>query len=204
MTSGTTRQTVEARKVVFMILAVVICPPIQSMVVVTSPIGDQAPPALAAMTIIPAKNKTLFTIFEQALHQSNHHDGGGHVVEDGREVEGDEADDPEQARQLGGLDARGDDLEAAVGVGHLDDGHGADQEEYDGCGFGQFFRELVDDAFDSEGACKRVKGPHQARGDQRRGGLVDFNRVLEGYHRVGRARRQLRSWSSWVDSSLTA
>src|SRR5699024_4365788 len=26
-------------------------PPIQSMVVVTSPIGDQAPPALAAMTI---------------------------------------------------------------------------------------------------------------------------------------------------------
>ena len=34
----------------------VICPPIQSMVVVTSPIGDQAPPALAAMITIPAKN----------------------------------------------------------------------------------------------------------------------------------------------------
>src|SRR5712672_1967363 len=35
----------------------VICPPIQSMVVVTSPMADQAPPALAAMTIIDAKNK---------------------------------------------------------------------------------------------------------------------------------------------------
>ena len=29
-------------------------PPIQSMIVVTSPIGDQAPPALAAIIIIPA------------------------------------------------------------------------------------------------------------------------------------------------------
>ena len=36
-----------------------ICPPIQSMVVVTSPIGDQAPPALAAITIIPAKNRRI-------------------------------------------------------------------------------------------------------------------------------------------------
>src|SRR6187455_887909 len=36
-----------------------ICPPIQSMVVVTSPIGDQAPPAFAAMMIIPAKNNLM-------------------------------------------------------------------------------------------------------------------------------------------------
>ena len=41
----------------FMISSAVIWPPIQSMVVVTSPIGVQAPPALAAITIIPAKNK---------------------------------------------------------------------------------------------------------------------------------------------------
>src|SRR6478735_3351069 len=44
---------------VTMILPVEICPPIQSMVVVTSPIGVQAPPALAAITIIPAKNKRM-------------------------------------------------------------------------------------------------------------------------------------------------
>ena len=35
----------------------VICPPIQSIVVVTSPIGVQAPPAFAAMMIMPANNK---------------------------------------------------------------------------------------------------------------------------------------------------
>lgn len=35
-------------------LSAVICPPIHSMVVVTSPKGDQAPPALAAITIVPA------------------------------------------------------------------------------------------------------------------------------------------------------
>ena len=32
-----------------------ICPPIHNMVVVTSPMGDQAPPALAAMTTTPTK-----------------------------------------------------------------------------------------------------------------------------------------------------
>ena len=35
---------------------VVNCPPIQSIVVVTSPIGLQAPPAFAAITMTPAKN----------------------------------------------------------------------------------------------------------------------------------------------------
>ena len=35
----------------------VIWPPIHSIVVVTSPIGDQAPPELAAMTMMPAKNR---------------------------------------------------------------------------------------------------------------------------------------------------
>jgi hypothetical protein len=40
-----------------MMFIVVIWPPIHSIVVVTSPIGDQAPPALAAMTMMPAKNR---------------------------------------------------------------------------------------------------------------------------------------------------
>ena len=38
-----------------MISMAVICPPIQSMVVVTSPMGVHAPPALAAITMMPAK-----------------------------------------------------------------------------------------------------------------------------------------------------
>src|SRR5688500_18098248 len=45
---------------VLIMLAADICPPIQSIVVVTSPIGDHAPPAFAAITIIPAKNNRIF------------------------------------------------------------------------------------------------------------------------------------------------
>ena len=41
-----------------------------------------------------------------------------------------------------GADARGDDLEAVVGVDHLDDGHRADQEEHDLRGGSDGFVEL--------------------------------------------------------------
>src|SRR5882724_3628254 len=44
---------------VFMMLIVVICFPIHSIVVVTSPMGVHAPPAFAAITIMPAKNKRM-------------------------------------------------------------------------------------------------------------------------------------------------
>src|SRR3981081_3158891 len=54
--SGTTRFTSEARKTPLMIARGVIWPPIQSIVVVTSPIADQAPPALGGITIVPARN----------------------------------------------------------------------------------------------------------------------------------------------------
>ena len=44
-------------KMTLVIIAIVVtCPPIQSMMVVTSPIGDHAPPAFADITIILAKN----------------------------------------------------------------------------------------------------------------------------------------------------
>ena len=55
--SGTSRQTRLGRKSALMMPVALIWWPIHSMVVVTSPIGDQAPPALAAMTTIPAKNQ---------------------------------------------------------------------------------------------------------------------------------------------------
>ena len=56
---GTSVHTMLGIKRPFMMAAAEICPPIQSIVVVTSPIGDQAPPALAAITIIPAKNRRI-------------------------------------------------------------------------------------------------------------------------------------------------
>src|SRR5690606_26002181 len=55
--NGTSIQTMLGTIRLFMIAGAVICPPIHNMVGVTSPIGDQAPPALAATTISPAQNK---------------------------------------------------------------------------------------------------------------------------------------------------
>ena len=54
---GTSMFTIEAMKTPWMMARVVTWPPIHNMVVVTSPIGVQAPPALAAMMMMPAKNK---------------------------------------------------------------------------------------------------------------------------------------------------
>src|SRR5688572_25563849 len=54
-----TIQTILGSSNVLIIFPADIWPPIHSMVVVTSPMGDHAPPALAAMTIIPAKNKRM-------------------------------------------------------------------------------------------------------------------------------------------------
>ena len=56
-TKGTSKLAKEGMNTAFMMAKVVICPPIHNMVVVTSPIGVQAPPALAAITMMPAKNK---------------------------------------------------------------------------------------------------------------------------------------------------
>ena len=92
----------------------------------------------------------LLMVFKQAFHQSYHNNSRCHIVEYGRKVKGDKAYDPEQARKLCGLNARSDDLETAVGVGHLDDCHCTDQKKDDGRGFGQLFRELVAYAFGTQ------------------------------------------------------
>ena len=68
---------------------------------------------------------------QQLLHQRDHDDGGGQVVQHRAQEEGDEADQPHQRRQLRGPDPRGDHFEAVVGVDHLDDRHRADQKEDD-------------------------------------------------------------------------
>ena len=55
MPSGTNKQTNDGTNKLVMMTSEVNWLPIQSMVVVMSPIGDQAPPAFAAMTTTPAK-----------------------------------------------------------------------------------------------------------------------------------------------------
>ena len=54
---GTSKFTTEAANNALMIPNAVTCPPIHSIVVVTSPIGDHAPPALAAITITETNSR---------------------------------------------------------------------------------------------------------------------------------------------------
>src|SRR5690606_30950784 len=54
MKVGTATQAMDGIRTCLIRESVVTLSPIQSMVVVTSPIGDQAPPAFAAITTIPA------------------------------------------------------------------------------------------------------------------------------------------------------
>jgi hypothetical protein len=115
---------------------------------------------------------------QQLAQQRHHHDGGGEVVEDGAEHEGDATHQPHQAGQPGGLDALGDHVKALVRVHHLDDGHGAHQEEHDlrraHQGLTQLFGDLVRIAL-----AQGVDRPQQASPDQGRGRLVDVQRVLQ-------------------------
>src|ERR1035437_6585515 len=55
--NGTIKQTRLGKKSFDIILAALICPPIQSIVVVISPMGVHTPPALAAITTMPTNNK---------------------------------------------------------------------------------------------------------------------------------------------------
>ena len=50
-------------------LNAVICPPIHNIVVVTSPIGDQAPPAFAAIITIPVKYSLSLSSFINFLNK---------------------------------------------------------------------------------------------------------------------------------------
>ena len=43
------------------------------MVVVTSPIGDQAPPALAAITMVPARNRRVLVLVQKLALIHRHH-----------------------------------------------------------------------------------------------------------------------------------
>src|SRR5206468_11987883 len=82
-----------------------------------------------------------------------------------------------------GADAGGDDLEAVVGVDHLDDGHRPDQEEHDLRGGGNGLVELTADQYVVPRR-SRVDGPEQARAEQRRRALVDPDGMLERDRRI--------------------
>ncbi|MCL1848685.1 MAG: hypothetical protein FWF83_03295 [Clostridiales bacterium] len=60
MTKGTNRHKNAGTNSCLTMFNALKCPPIHSIMVLTSPMGDHAPPAFAAITIIPAKYQRVF------------------------------------------------------------------------------------------------------------------------------------------------
>ena len=109
-------------------VVVVSCPPIQSMVVVTSPMGDHAPPALAAMTTMPAKSQRVCRDCSMSWSKE-HHNRRGQIVEQCREKERQHADDPKHLDLVPGSDAVCDHPESFVCIDEFHNGHRLHQEE---------------------------------------------------------------------------
>ena len=165
----------EGRNTDSMMFSEVTWPPIHSIVVVTSPIGVQAPPALAAMTMMPAKNRRssclarILRISEIATMV---------VVRLSRMAERKKVTKPTShiRDELRRPDALGDDFEAVVRVHDLDDRHRPHQEEGDLRSTHQGFAELVGDDV-MVARAEGVDRPQQAGTNERRGRLVDLERV---------------------------
>ena len=138
----------------------------------------------------------LLLVYQFAQHH-NHDDAGGQIVKDGREEESHECNAPEQFTLAGGLECIAHEVEAAVGVDNLDNGHGTHQEEEDFAGVAHVFeQEFVDevgqrrvlvDAFGQKGGkflgmegsdkgagVGHVEGPADGAHDEGRCCLVDF------------------------------
>ncbi len=74
--SGTSRLTSEGRNTAPMIFSGVICPPIHSMVVVTSPITVQCAAGIGGDDDEGGEQQAVVALGDQPLHQRDHHDGG--------------------------------------------------------------------------------------------------------------------------------
>src|SRR5690606_11391841 len=129
----------------------------------------------------------------QFAQQRDHHDGGRQVIQHGGEKEGQQADDPQQRNTPARGDAISDDLEAAMGIDKLDDGHRAQQEEQDLGDFAQVMTQRTDHdsrgvgrviAAQSQGWQDIVGTQHQdrpghGRGEERGSRFVEFEGVFQ-------------------------
>ena len=82
-------------------------------------------------------------VFDQLAHQRDHDNGGGEVVEYRRHKEREPGKDPEKNHDFVGFNAIGDYRKAVVGVNYLDDGHGSEQEEQNGCYLTEVLQQMV-------------------------------------------------------------
>ena len=117
-----------------MMVVVVNCPPIQSIVVVTSSIGDQAPPALAAMTTMPAKSQRVRRS-SMSLRNSDTMTMDVVKLSSRAEKKNVKTHTIHSIHLVPRLNAVGDDPESLVGIDKLHNGHGSHQEEEDAADF---------------------------------------------------------------------
>jgi len=89
------------------------------------------PPGIGGDDDNSGKEEPIFVLVEQFLHQRDHDNGGGEVVEDSAEEKGDKANQPEEGAQFGRLDPGGDDHKSVVGIDNFNNGYSAHEEKDD-------------------------------------------------------------------------
>ena len=127
--SGTNKHAMLGKIKLPTMVVVVSCPPIQSMVVVTSPMGDHAPPALAAMTTMPAKSHRVCLSSISLRSKETITIDVVKLSSNAEKKERQHADDPEHFDLVPGLDSVRDHPKPLVRIDQLNDGHRAHQEE---------------------------------------------------------------------------
>ena len=126
----------------------------------------------------------VLVVLDEFAEHHDHHDRGSEVVEDGREDECHECDAPQQLALAGGGESVLNEIESAVGIDDLDDGHGAHEEEQNLAGLAQMMQQPRRgvDAFGR--AATGIEGPAHDTHQQCRNGFVDFKHAFEGYAQV--------------------
>ena len=135
------------------------------------------------------KHQPVFPLIEQALHERNHHDSGGQIVQNGAQKKGSYPDHPHQHRQAGGGNTPRQHLKTVVRVDDLDDGHGANQEKNNLRRAGERFSQLgIDRA--RLGPGQGVHHPKRARAQQGSRRFVDAQRMLKNNSGVGEDKKE--------------
>ena len=128
------------------------------------------------------ENPALLLIRNDSPQQHYHDDRRGHVVQRRRHEKRDDGQQPHQLVLVASGNVVGDDVEAAVRVDQIDDGHGSDQENQDFARVAQMVYHLVADvAVVSPQAENR---PYRAAHKQCDGRFVHFYLMLQRDERV--------------------
>ena len=123
------------------------------------------------------ENPPLLLVGDQPSQQHDHDDRGGHVVQGGRHEKGDDRQQPHQLALVARGNMVGDDVEPAVAVYQVHDGHGPDQENEDFAGVAELLHQFgLDFGIVAQQAENRPDRSGHQQGDGR---FVDPGFVLQ-------------------------